>query len=87
MLKEDKTAKQATEIVPDFNLEIFGESCPYPAIATLEAMEQLELGQILEVITDCPQSINNIPPDTKSHGYQLLAVEQQGPNLRYVIQK
>lgn len=76
----------STEI-PDFNLEIFGESCPYPAVATLEAMESLEVGQVLEVITDCPQSIHSIPVDAKSHGYTMLEVEQQGPNLRYVIKK
>ncbi|MFO6484535.1 sulfurtransferase-like selenium metabolism protein YedF [Escherichia coli] len=37
-----------------------GEPCPYPAVATLEAMPQLKKGEILEVMSDCPQSIKNI---------------------------
>ncbi|VFS18109.1 SirA family protein [Escherichia coli] len=48
-------------IVPDYRLDMVGEPCPYPAVATLEAMPQLKKGEILEVVSDCPQSINNIP--------------------------
>jgi len=47
-------------IVPDYRLDMVGEPCPYPAVATLEAMPQLKKGEILEVVSDCPQSINNI---------------------------
>ena len=45
-------------IVPDYRLDMVGEPCPYPAVATLEAMPQLKKGEILEVVSDCPQSIN-----------------------------
>ncbi len=43
-------------IVPDYRLDMVGEPCPYPAVATLEAMPQLKKGEILEVVSDCPQS-------------------------------
>ena len=72
---------------PDYHLNMVGEPCPYPAVATLEAMPQLAIGEVLEVITDCPQSINNIPLDAKNHGYQVLAIEQHGPTIRYLIQR
>ncbi|STE85504.1 SirA family protein [Escherichia coli] len=52
-------------IVPDYHLDMVGEPCPYPAVATLEAMPQLKKGEILEVVSDCPQSINNIPLDAR----------------------
>ena len=45
-------------IVPDYHLDMVGEPCPYPAVATLEAMPQLKKGEILEVVSDCPQSIS-----------------------------
>lgn len=54
-----------TDIVPDYRLDMVGEPCPYPAVATLEAMPNLKVGEILEVVSDCPQSINNIPLDAK----------------------
>ena len=59
-------------IIPDYRLDMVGEPCPYPAVATLEAMPQLKKGEILEVVSDCPQSINNIPLDARNHGYTVL---------------
>ncbi|MBO2029635.1 sulfurtransferase-like selenium metabolism protein YedF [Klebsiella pneumoniae] len=41
----------------------------------------------LEVVSDCPQSINNIPLDAKNHGYTVLDIQQDGPTIRYLIQK
>ena len=32
----------------------------------LETMPQLQKGEILELLSDCAQSINNIPVDTKT---------------------
>lgn len=48
-----------------YTLNLEGEACPYPAIATLDALPQLKSGEILEVLCDCPQSINSIPQDAK----------------------
>jgi TusA-related sulfurtransferase len=31
-------------IVPDYRLDMVGEPCPYPAVATLEAMPSLKKG-------------------------------------------
>ncbi|HGN0870033.1 TusA-related sulfurtransferase [Providencia alcalifaciens] len=75
------------EIVPDYRLDMVGEPCPYPAVATLEAMPSLKPGEILEVVSDCPQSINNIPLDAKNYGYKVLDIQQDGPTIRYLIQK
>lgn len=74
-------------MIINYTLDIQGESCPYPAIRTLEALEEMQSGEILEVISDCPQSINNIPTDIKNHGYEMLLLEQEGAILRFVIKK
>ncbi|EWE09379.1 hypothetical protein P809_01656 [Klebsiella pneumoniae BIDMC 48] len=42
-------------IIPDYRLDMVGEPCPYPAVATLEAMPSLQKGEILEVVSDCPR--------------------------------
>lgn len=75
------------QIIPTLQLDMVGEPCPYPAVATLEVLPQLKDGDILEVISDCPQSINNIPIDAKNHGYEVLVIEQNGPTIRYLIRK
>ncbi len=82
-----KLDKDPKDITPDYTIDTVGEPCPYPAIVMLETMPQLQKGEILELISDCAQSINNIPVDTKNHGYILLSVEQDGTKLRYLIQR
>ncbi|MFZ7186636.1 sulfurtransferase-like selenium metabolism protein YedF [Avibacterium avium] len=79
--------KHPAEITSTYTLDMLGEPCPYPAIATLETMPTLQEGEILEVLSDCAQSINNIPVDAKNHGYTMLSIEQDGTILRYLIQK
>jgi TusA-related sulfurtransferase len=75
------------KIIPDYHLDLMGETCPYVAIATLDAMAQLKSGEILEVVTSCSQSINNVPPDAINHGYQVLEVATEGSNIRYLIRR
>ncbi|TQR30336.1 putative sulfurtransferase YedF [Campylobacter sp. MIT 99-7217] len=70
-----------------YTLNLEGEACPYPAIATLDALPSLKSGEILEVLCDCPQSINSIPHDAKSRGFKVLEINQDGPTLRFLIQK
>ena len=82
--KKDKDPK---DITPDYSIDTLGEPCPYPAITMLETMPQLKPGEILELLSDCAQSINNIPVDVKNHGYTLLSIEQDGTTLRYLIQR
>lgn len=74
-------------IEPNYRLDLQGEPCPYPAMRTLEVLPMLKNGEILEVLSDCPQSINNIPLDAKNHGYVVLKVEQLGATIRYFLQK
>lgn len=61
---------QAKEInEADFTLDLRGESCPYPVIYTLEALEGMDEGELLLVITDCPASFRNVPEEALKHGY------------------
>lgn len=55
----------------DFTLDLRGESCPYPVIYTLEALEGMKQGELLQVITDCPGSFRNVPEEAIAHGYAL----------------
>ena len=70
-----------------YSLNLQGEACPYPAIATRDVLPKLKSGEILEVLCDCPQSINSIPQDVKNRGFKVLEIDQSGPTLRFLIQK
>lgn len=75
-----------TAAKPTLSLDLRGEHCPYNSIATLETLATLQPGDLLEVITDCSQSVNGIPEDTQRQGYKCLAVEQHGALFRFLIE-
>ncbi|WP_199170401.1 sulfurtransferase-like selenium metabolism protein YedF [Sporosarcina sp. P26b] len=60
-----------TEIEADFTLDLRGESCPYPVIYTLETLDGMNNGELLQVITDCPGSFRNVPEEAIAHGYKF----------------
>lgn len=73
---------------PDYTLDLCGEPCPYPLIYSLEIMEKLSSGQILELIADCPQSFRSIPEEAVKKGYKLIAGPfKEGPILKFYLQK
>lgn len=72
-------------VKPDLSIDLRGEHCPYNAIATLETLETMQPGQVLEVVTDCSQSVQGIPEDTQKRGFDCLSVEQHGGLFRFVI--
>lgn len=71
---------------PTLFLDLRGEHCPYNAIATLETLETMQPGDLLEVVTDCSQSVHGIPEDTQRQGYNCLKVEQLGSQFRFLIE-
>lgn len=68
-----------------YTLDLKGEACPLPAIALVDALPELKKGEILELLCDCPQSINSIPHDARNRGFEVLSVEQDGPTIRFII--
>ncbi|WP_405081154.1 sulfurtransferase-like selenium metabolism protein YedF [Paenibacillus chitinolyticus] len=55
----------------DYTLDIRGESCPYPVIYTLETLRDMQKGQLLQVIADCPAAFRNVPEEVVKHGYTM----------------
>ena len=73
-----------SQATPNLSLDLRGEHCPYNAIATLETLATMQPGQLLEVVTDCSQSVHGIPEDTRAKGYECQ-VEQHGSLFRFLI--
>lgn len=70
----------------DFTLDLRGESCPYPVIYTLDALEGMKEGELLQVITDCPGSFRNVPEEAVAHGYTLAQdPEKNGQEYLFYI--
>ena len=60
------------------NLDIRGLVCPYTFVKAKLAIEDMELGEVLEIVLDYPEAVHNIPKSMQDHGQKVLKVEQTG---------
>ncbi len=82
-MTEDKNACQIDE-----SLDVRGEICPYPDIKARKKLKEMSSGQILEVLTDYPLSLERIPRNSEKEGHKFLKLEKidNGPDHRLLIQ-
>jgi TusA-related sulfurtransferase len=72
----------------DRKIDIRGDVCPYTFVKSKLALEELESGQVLEVIVDHAPATENVPRSMESEGHEVLKVEEIGENLwRIIIRK
>ncbi len=72
---------------PVEKLDVRGEICPYPDIKTRKKLKQMQAGQVLEVLTDYPLSVERIPRNAEKEGHKILKVEKiDGPVHRILIE-
>lgn len=75
-------------VLPDFSIDLRGESCPYPVIHTLEALHGLTPGQTLRVSIDCPQAYRNVPDDAVAAGHELMGEPgREGARMTYIFRR
>ncbi len=71
---------------PNATIDVRGEICPYPDIKTRKKLKEMKSGEILEVLTDYPLSLERIPRNAEKEGHKVLSVEQiNGPEHRMLI--
>lgn len=72
----------------DRKIDIRGEVCPYTFVKSKLAIEELQSGQILEVIVDHAPATENVPRSLEGEGHKVLEVAKIGEHeWRIVIQK
>ena len=83
----DEKANQ--EIKVDQTLDCEGSLCPLPVIRTNKAIKDMEVGQILEMISTDPGSIPDIQAWAKQAKHDLLeSKEEEGSRkFRFYIRK
>jgi len=64
------------EIKIDKRLNIKGVVCPYTLVKSKLAMEELKVGQILEILLDYPEAADSIPKAMLNYGHMVLKVEK-----------
>jgi len=60
----------------DKKLNIKGLVCPYTFVKSKLAVEDLEVGQTLEILLDYEEASRSIPKSMEDHGQRVLKVEK-----------
>ena len=64
------------ETNPDVKIDLKGEVCPYTFVKSKLALEEMGIGQILEVIVDHEPAAENVPKSLTNEGQKVLSVEK-----------
>ncbi|TET09651.1 MAG: sulfurtransferase TusA family protein [Desulfobacteraceae bacterium] len=75
------------EVRVDERIDLSGVICPNNFVKTKLKLEEMQAGQILEVILDEGEPIKNVPRAVKEEGHQILKVEKIGKYWRLLIRK
>jgi len=57
-------------------IDIRGEVCPYTFIKSKLAIEEMEPGQLLEIIVNHPPAVENVPRSMENEGQEVVSVER-----------
>lgn len=66
------------EVKADKTLDIKGQICPYTFVRSKLAMEKMNLGEVLEIVTDHRPASENVPKSMENEGQAVLKIEQTG---------
>ena len=68
-------------------LDAVGLYCPVPVMLTTEKIKELEKGEVLEVMTDDPDSLEDIPCWCKRTGHKFMKVVRENEVYKFYMQK
>jgi len=75
------------QIKVDLKLDLKGLLCPLPIVKLSQAMKDLPIGAVVEGIATDPGVMADVPAWAKSTGQELISIEQQGKEYRFLIKK
>ncbi|MBI2874828.1 MAG: sulfurtransferase TusA family protein [Firmicutes bacterium] len=71
----------------DQKLDLSGEVCPYTFVKTKLTLEDMESGEVLEVILDAGEPVLNVPRSVKEEGHKVIKIERMNGTFRVLIKK
>ena len=64
------------DIKVDKAINIKGLVCPYTFVKAKLAIEDMEVGEVLEILLDYEEASRSIPKSMEDHGHKVLSVEK-----------
>jgi len=72
---------------PDRTLDCIGLYCPEPVFKTRMELDNMKIGEVLEVLADDPAAEEDIKSLCKRLEQELLNLSKEGNTLRFLIKK
>jgi TusA-related sulfurtransferase len=72
---------------PDRTLDCLGLYCPEPVFKTRLEMDEMKVGETLEVLADDPAAESDIRSLVKNLGQELIDVAKKGDTVQIIIRK
>ena len=72
---------------PDRKIDCTGLFCPMPIVKTREAITQMGVGELLEMLSDDPASEPDMRSWARNTGHDLLEITRSGIVYRFVVRK
>jgi len=69
------------------SLDMTGLFCPEPVVQTSTEIEEVEVGQVLEMLADDPSARSDMESWSKRTGHELVSVEEEDGVLRFLIRR
>jgi tRNA 2-thiouridine synthesizing protein A len=72
---------------PDKTLDCVGLFCPEPVFRTRMQLDEMKIGETLEILADDPAARSDIENLAKNLGQEILSVTQEGAATRILMKK
>lgn len=76
MAKATNALEDLTDVVPARRLDLRGQTCPTTSDETLRVLEQLTVGEVLEVVSDYYPARSTIPYHCDKRGYRYAFIDE-----------
>ena len=75
------------DATPAQTLDCIGLYCPEPLFQTREAIDAIEIGDVLEVFADDPAAEEDLTRFAKRAGHEVVSLENDGVELRILLRR
>lgn len=68
-------------------IDVRGLFCPEPVFRTKIEIEKLSMGDLLKIVSDDPESEEDISRWVNRNGHELVSVKKMQQDLEFIIKK
>jgi len=76
-----------SDVVIAKSLDLKGLLCPMPVVKIAKAIKEVQPGEIIEAFATDPGVMADIPAWCRTTGNQLIALEKQDKQFRFVVRR